>query len=348
MSWDINAKHRVFQLYSEGRSETVIVKDVCEQFAPHNKTVRRCVAGLDLITLDSSGASDIQIKARQDRFKILGGTDRYLSDLERDWNAWNQRNLPSSASRSHIDRLVYFGVRFRDRIRAPLPHVVDLDNETNALPIWDGQSSQNWEEPPRDEDGLEKRVEDQWSGVGPYDARSHPLFPSFRKHLELHHCWRFLEEDLVSCWPRYRQAVRDAVCLASGEFREKLPGLSQQDADAMAWSIVMDQFHRAASPAGGIEFSYSPKRVQEGDGTVWRLVLGSWTVGASDDPNGLESLATAHREMVEEMASSPHVGPVADAFAELQSAVLEFMSSLPSDDDGMRKAILSGRCDSCY
>ena len=86
MAWDLVAQKAVFDLYDDGQLEKAIVKSVGNEFQAHERTIHRCIAGLDLLTAGDEGQPDAE-----DRLKRLGGTARYLQELRRSYRAHLER-----------------------------------------------------------------------------------------------------------------------------------------------------------------------------------------------------------------------------------------------------------------
>ena len=81
-----DAQRAVFDLYDQGQTERAIVKSVKEDFQSHEKTIRRCIAGLNLLTAEDGGQG-----ADKARFVRLDGTPHYLEDLRRSYRAHRER-----------------------------------------------------------------------------------------------------------------------------------------------------------------------------------------------------------------------------------------------------------------
>ena len=104
-----------------------------------------------------------------------------------------QEKGPSSdvALGPHRSRLFYFAQRVRDRLNLRIGCNAGAASRGDTGHMWDGWDSSYWADAPRDPE--ESGGEDEW-GSGPYDARTHPLFPLLRQHLHEHQCWRLLED----------------------------------------------------------------------------------------------------------------------------------------------------------
>lgn len=98
MSWGPEAQQKVFDYYRQGSPEKMMVKLLKEEFGVDDKTVRRCLAGLDLIGQLTENEDGLK-----DRFERLGGTDHYLLDLRRAYAAYQFRHVEDQSSGSNND-----------------------------------------------------------------------------------------------------------------------------------------------------------------------------------------------------------------------------------------------------
>ena len=88
MSWGPEVRKKVFDFYLQGSPEKEIVKVLRRGWSVDEKTVRRCLTGLDMIEETTESADGIK-----DRFERLGGTEHYLVDLRRAYSAYKRREL---------------------------------------------------------------------------------------------------------------------------------------------------------------------------------------------------------------------------------------------------------------
>ena len=102
MVWGQPAKESVFSMHDQGRLEKEIVKVAIQDHDANDKTVRRCITGLDWIKEGESTSGDLK-----DRFGRLGGTDHYLRELRREYRSYRH---PPSVTR------VTFEVKSRKRL----------------------------------------------------------------------------------------------------------------------------------------------------------------------------------------------------------------------------------------
>ena len=98
MAWGPEARLRTIGLYRLGRSEHEIVATVRQETKCDDKTVRRCIAGLDLLREGATGREG-ELRKIEDgtlgeeaasiahRFRTHSGTERYLRELRRVYEA---------------------------------------------------------------------------------------------------------------------------------------------------------------------------------------------------------------------------------------------------------------------
>ena len=79
-AWGDKSRDAVIQKFANGETEKNIVKSVCGQYGVNDKSVRKCIAGLDLIEHEDKGLPSEDLR---ERFRNLGGTDRYVTELRR-------------------------------------------------------------------------------------------------------------------------------------------------------------------------------------------------------------------------------------------------------------------------
>ena len=88
MGWGPEAREAVYNFYLEGLPERQIVGVLRKEWSVDDKTVRRCLTGLDLIDQKTESAD-----WNKDRFERLGGTELYLVNLRRAYAAYKRRQL---------------------------------------------------------------------------------------------------------------------------------------------------------------------------------------------------------------------------------------------------------------
>ena len=243
----------------------------------------------------------------------------------------------------HAEELVSFAQRLRDRVMAPAPGPWVGGGEGDApLAMWEGATDLS---PERSiPDANEERVEAQW-GIGPYDARSHPLFGALERHLPEHRCWEALN-TLERRARTFRAATDRVFARIDQTIRKRLPGAAPTDFDALARSLLLHAHYRTATPGGGLEFSYEPQAKAEGGRVRWSLRLGQWSVGDEEEPRDLEPLRDLHRELA---AAVPHweaMSAMATASRACQDAVRAFKEAL-GPDMALHRSLHGTRCDLC-
>ena len=183
MAWDEEARHHVFKLYGEGQTEMVIVREVCEARGSDDKTVRRCIAALDIIT--SVGYGEEVPAHLQSRFDDLNGTEHYLRELRRAYEAQWPTAMADPELGPHGRELFHFGQRLRDRLN---PDFSSPKDHGDSRLLWVGRPTSYWEDPGPHRHQEEAMVEDKWPFMR-YNAREHAVFPAFAEHLKGNQCW---------------------------------------------------------------------------------------------------------------------------------------------------------------
>ena len=98
MAWGPEAQLRTIELHRLGRSEHEIVATVRRESNCDDKTVRRCIAGLDLLREGATGREGVLREIEEGalgeeaasiahRFQTHSGTEHYLRDLRRVYEA---------------------------------------------------------------------------------------------------------------------------------------------------------------------------------------------------------------------------------------------------------------------
>jgi hypothetical protein len=243
----------------------------------------------------------------------------------------------------HRRELYYFGQRFRDRIFLPTPHQV----LTKWLTTTDGAEKTFWNGRPaipvRDHAKMseeEWNVEQGW-GSGPFEARTHPLFPSFRDHLAEERMWRDFERLESQAKDYLRRCVAAYEC-AVMMVKANLPGLPVVDVESIAMSVVAGA-HRNASPeASNMDFSYAIENEQAGDEVWWTLRLGAWTI-RSDQRDDLHSLIDIHKSLLAQATEWEELSAVRQHEAVCLDIINTVRGALTPDSKLLR-LIRSGSC----
>ncbi|MCH7553771.1 MAG: site-specific integrase, partial [Chloroflexi bacterium] len=200
---------------------------------------------------------------------------------------------------SHDDHrrgLLALASLLRDRLVVPPPHrMITLWQGDIGWRIWTGESQALQEAPSLHQEDAD--VEAAW-GTGPYDARTHPLFPFLSEHLAGHSFWAALEgarEAMVV----YRDACNTAMAEIEIRLRTGLDRIDPDQLGAMALSLLAQLFHRAAGYQGGLACSYAREPAMIAGRRLWYLRLGAWSVGPADDPRELEPVARVHEALAQ-------------------------------------------------
>jgi hypothetical protein len=83
MAWNDNARRVVVEMHDSGAMGWAIVSRVTGEFRCDDKTVQKCLAGLEVLAFQYTGTAPELFTAASNRFRIMRGTDRYLNELER-------------------------------------------------------------------------------------------------------------------------------------------------------------------------------------------------------------------------------------------------------------------------
>ena len=83
-AWGDKSRDAVIQKFKNGEKEKNVVKVVCGAYGVNDKSVRRCVAGLNLIRAKDDELPSDELR---ERFENLSGPDRYITELRRAVNA---------------------------------------------------------------------------------------------------------------------------------------------------------------------------------------------------------------------------------------------------------------------
>jgi hypothetical protein len=85
VAWNDDSQKLVFQLFDKGQAERTIVRELSDKYKSNDKTVRRCLAGLRLVKASLEGRQ--RSPTEEKRFELLGGTQHYLGELGRSYEA---------------------------------------------------------------------------------------------------------------------------------------------------------------------------------------------------------------------------------------------------------------------
>ena len=178
-----------------------------------------------------------------------------------------------------------------------------------------------------------------------FDARSHPLYPSFDQHLAAHHGWDILNDldarvrGFVQTWRRVHSGVY-------GVARKQLGEDSPNDVRAVADSVLADLLARVQGNPTGLTVSYEPEHTEVDDGIRWYLRLGSRNTSLVDHPRRLERIVHVHQELVDRVVDSQGIERLRASYKEMTMKMREFRGSL-TPDALLRKLIAEGQCDLC-
>ena len=236
MAWGPKARRQSIELYRAGHPEKDIVRSICSEFRCDDKSVRRCIAGLDLIQEGGTGETKESLEIQKgllreaavgiaDRFARLGGTEHYLRELRRVYET--SEHLPlarlSFAMGAHFKELMDFGTRLRDRLTIA-PHVAVLSGTEKLEAVWHGSRRTAWSF--EDESGQAQ----DW-GRGIRRQRHHHLFQPLAYHLKGNPCWGVL---LCSVQRRGEQSTRTNKTLSYQ--RQRVRRVPQSDSTRVSFA----------------------------------------------------------------------------------------------------------------
>ncbi len=237
----------------------------------------------------------------------------------------------------HKSELYYFGVRLRDRLKLPRP-----DQVVGTSPKFSPDDLGLWGGPGIDEsirDQEVEAVEEKW-GFDAYDARSHPVFDDFRRHLAEARCWELLDrvEEIFLAYKSVSGQVYEQI---QSEIRVTLPDLALDDVIAMSLSLLSNIYR---PPTGGkwIDFDYALVKTLSG----WAVQLGSWTVGSEPEGDKLEPIITAHQDLVEQSVRWDISRQLDETRQSVLRSIDDFRASL-EPNSSLRRLIIYGQCVNC-
>ncbi len=103
MPWGSRARETVMRLFEQGQSEQAIVKEVLREYACDDKTIRRYIAGLQLLRAQDTGAGAEHLKTARDRYDNLNGSEHHLLELGRAYDAFKDKRTGSDIVRQHAE-----------------------------------------------------------------------------------------------------------------------------------------------------------------------------------------------------------------------------------------------------
>ena len=249
-------------------------------------------------------------------------------------------------SESHRRELYYFGQRLRDRLVLPAPHQI-LTEWLNASEgveqvFWSGRPAIPARDPAEMSEE-EWNVEEGWRG-GPFNAGTHPLFPSFRDHLAGENLWRDFE-PLEGQARDYLRACRVGYATAVEKVKTNLPGLAEVDVHSMAMSVVAGAGRRASTETSSPDFSYAIEQEKSGDEVWWILRLGAWII-RSEHRDDLHQLIDVHKSLLTEASIWDELVLVRRHEAVCLDTIGAFQEAL-TPNAKLRRLVRGGSCDLC-
>jgi hypothetical protein len=116
-----------------------------------------------------------------------------------------------------------------------------------------------------------------------------PLYPALRIHLEAEiPLWQGLEAALEAT-REYQQAVLNLSAQTLNALTVCVPTLSVTEKVVAGAALIADFFSLATTGAG-LGYSFGAVRFHRDGATRWALELGSWRIGDTERPGGLDDL----------------------------------------------------------
>ena len=246
----------------------------------------------------------------------------------------------------HRRELYYFGQRLRNRLELPAPHQVLTEWQTvseglervfwsgrPAIPVWDPaeMSEEEW------------NVEEGWKS-SPFNAESHPLFPSFREHLAGGSLWRDFE-SLEGQARDYFIACRAGFATGVQRVETSLPELPDVDVHSITMSVVAGAGLSSSTETSSLDFSYAIENGRTGDEVWWTLRLGAWNI-RSEHWDDLHQLIDVHKSLLEGASQWQELLSVRKHQVDCQDTILAFQRAI-TPDAKLRRLVRGGSCDLC-
>ena len=219
MSWGPEAQGKVFDSYRQGLTEKEIVKVLRRGWRVDDKTVRRCLTGLDIIEQTTESAEGFK-----ERFERLGGTEHYLMDLRRAYASYKEREIVDTTGFSPVDHRKDLIPPLIDLLGIGPLEVHDLDLATfysrPAEPSWPIAKGRVWR--------------------GPNEELAVRLYAESK--LE----WTYLQQHLADdrIWPRIEEwkvamtaDISSRMALLSAVVREIE---TAPECGGLGWSVILE------------------------------------------------------------------------------------------------------------
>jgi hypothetical protein len=240
----------------------------------------------------------------------------------------------------HYQKLFYFGQRLRDCF---LVHSSSefLESYVEAnLPLWGILEKEKVTPRNAEERGIEK----EWRNYL-YDARTHPLFLSFKQHLDGNNCWAILEQIKQGYSDFYETSMRLYSAIKEGlkplARRMTVDGLETMNYRLLRYAestgnVPIMRFEEdikddyTVAPDGNISFPLLHEEFKTKQESIKDLELGQAEIRMS--------------EIIQTwvISSGPSI-----CRENLEKIIKEFQRAIGSDDH-LLELVVSGHCESCH
>ena len=247
---------------------------------------------------------------------------------------------------SHRLELYYFGQRYRDRRVLLVPHQALTHwlggSKCVEWLFWSGQPAIPAREPAEMSEE-EWNVEEGWRG-GLFNARTHPLFPSFRDHLAGCTFWKDFDrlEAQVSDYLRSCKVGYDKVVEKVGT---NFPGLPEVYVHSMAMSVVAGASQMALTESSASDFSYAIQEEMSGDDVWWTLQVGAWII-RSQHWGFLHQMVDVHKRLLRGASKWDEFLSVRRHQVACQDTILAIQQAL-APAAKLRRRVMRGSCSIC-
>jgi hypothetical protein len=275
--------------------------------------VRRCLAGLSLVKDRLKGRAEDQVK--RERFKNLGGTDRYYRDIEQAYRAYQEAGEedPYQALISgHWPGLCQVAIELTNQLEAPLPQLLGFPwqiSESNGALMVEFKG-----ENPEVELEVERRQ----------------LFHALQQHLPQDQAWSYLQQwksavgeltqglHSLCRWVKEQSEVAGKKWISVEQLCQGSLGLT----DYFVKSVVLEVAERLCGlPRAKYEFEVTEAREQ--DRWVLKRVSNSssWAeCAASDQREEIEALQRLYGSLMGRLLGSTEVNGIVETWSKMVEA----------------------------
>ncbi len=292
MPWGSKSRETVMRLFEQGQSEQAIVKEARREFACDDKTIRRCISGLQVLRAQDTGASAEHLKTARDRFDNLSGTEHNLRDLGRAYDAFKDKRTGSDIVRQH----------------AVLDHVTKLkavaERLVQQLTLDPPGSAKVWKAMPGPEPTM---------GMLDLPIETDRLFSCLEAHVPDKDLWESLKgwkkhgfEYLKDCQEVLQGIVQECARQSGTTLLNERAWPREGIFTTFAERVYVHHTLLAYAGDGSLEVDYSsgqsrPSKVKE-QRDVWLLFHGHVGIACHRRKNALIKWQTLHKNMLGKQA----------------------------------------------